>query len=121
MIAHAFALLVALLDARAGVATTFGPSSMDAGNPDDSLACSPRRRLSVRDLVVASYALPCGARVLVYAPRTGRAVVATVADRGPVRTRRRPELQRTDLDLAIATARAIGAGGREVVWWGIVP
>ena len=106
--------LAPLLDARIGTGTTFDVADVDPGNPTDVLACHYPRRLQVGDLGVASYALPCGSRVVIW--HAGRAIVVPVIDRGPRRTMRRPELQRTDLDLTVATARAIGFQGGEIVW-----
>lgn len=87
-----------------GRATTFYPQG-DPWNPDPHLACTGRD-LTDRDVVVAHPTLPCGSRVLIYAPRTGRSVVATVADRGP---------KRALVDLSPATARALRANGEEQV------
>lgn len=103
-------LLALLLSARAGVATNFAPSG-DPWNPDPHAACL-RRDLRDSDLVVAHRTLPCGSRVLIYVPRTGRSVVARVGDRGP---------RHAMVDLAPATTRALRANGMEsVLMWSLV-
>lgn len=98
-------LLVLLLGhARVGIATNFMPYG-DPGNPSPHAACL-HRDLRRTDVVIAHRRLPCGERVLIYAPRTGRSVVARVGDRGP---------RHAMLDLAPATTRALRANGWETV------
>jgi len=97
-------LLSLLAGARVGVATTFWAAG-DPGNPNPFLACD-RRPLKDHELLVAHPTLPCRSRVLLYAPRTGRWVVARVGDRGP---------RHTMVDLTVGTARAIRANGFEGV------
>lgn len=103
-----------LMDARTGQGTTFGPSDSDPGNPRDTLACRYPARLQPGDLGVASYSLPCLSWVLIF--HRGRAIRVQVIDRGPMRTMRDPRLQRTDLDLTVATAAAIGFTGGPLTW-----
>jgi hypothetical protein len=105
--------LAPLADLRAGRATVFGTSATDSANPNDTLACRYPRRLQPGDLGVASYALPCGSRVLLL--HGGRAIVVEVIDRGPRRTRGNA-LQATDLDITDATAHAIGFAGGALTW-----
>ena len=109
-----FPTLAPILDARTGTGTTFGPSDSDPGNPRDVLACRYPARLQPGDLGVATFALPCGSWVLIF--HAGRAIRVQVIDRGPMRTMRRPALQRTDLDLTVATAAAIGFHGGPLMW-----
>ncbi len=106
--------------AHRGHATTFDRSDKDAGNPVDTLACKPWRRLRVGEHAVASYALPCGSRLRIFSPRTGKTVHAAVLDRGPRRTRH-GQLQ-DDLDLSAPLALALGSDGFEdVLWWVVEP
>jgi hypothetical protein len=112
--------LVGLLSAtphvHAGRATTFDRAALDEGNPDDRLACKPWRRLRAKDRIVATYRLPCGTRIELYAPRTRKRAVGVVWERGPVRTRH-GKLQ-NDLDLSAALARRLDSNGFErVAWW----
>ena len=91
------------------VATNFDVPERDRWNPRGALACRPGQQLDRTTPVVAHRTLPCGSQVLLYAPRTGRAVVATVADRGPYGR------NRTGIDLSAATTRALRANGWERV------
>ncbi len=97
-------LLSLFLQMKAGVATTFS-SINDPGNPDNRLYCT-NRVLRDGDLVVAHPKLRCGSRVLIYAPRTRRSVVATVQDRGP---------RHAALDMSEGTTKALRANGMENV------
>ncbi len=94
---------------RVLVATNFDVPDRDPWNPRGELACAPGRQLDRVTPVVAHRTLPCGSRVLLYAPRTGRSVIATVADRGPYGRNRH------GIDLSAATARALRANGEEAV------
>lgn len=94
---------------RVMLATTFDVASIDPGNPRDELACAPGHHLDRVTPVVAHRTLPCGARLLLYAPRTGRTVIATVADRGPFGK------NRDGIDLNHAAARALRSNGWESV------
>lgn len=87
-----------------GIATNFAPDG-DPWNPQPHAACL-HRDLRNTDLVVAHPTLPCRSRVLLYAPRTRRSVVARVGDRGP---------RHAMVDLAPATTRALRANGWELV------
>lgn len=115
MIAYLTTALLGLADPwlslRIGVATTFGPSSVDTGNPHDGLACEHDRPLTLTDRCVASYALPCGSYVAILSLVTWRGAVLPVCDRGPRRTMRRSELQATDLDVSV------GVGIEGAVMW----
>ena len=93
-----------LTTSSVGIATTF-TSENDPGNPDPRLYCTGKV-LRDRDKVVAHPTLECGSKVFLYAPRTGRSVVATVADRGP---------RHALVDLSLGTARALRANGWEKV------
>lgn len=98
-------------------ATLFGPSALDAGNPDDHLACSYPARLDLTTIAVASYSLPCGAWLEVCA--ADKCIRAQVLDRGPRRSRCRVEGDdpkclipgfADDLDLSFAAGVALGIG-----------
>lgn len=91
------------------VATTFDVAALDPGNPRDELACAPGKRLDRVTPVVAHRTLPCGTRLFLYAPRTGRSVVAVVLDRGPYGR------NSGGIDLSHATARALRSNGEEQV------
>ncbi len=95
-------LVLLFLRMKMGVATTFS-SVNDPGNPDNRCYCT-NKVLKDKDLVVAHPKLPCGSRVLIYAPRTRRSVVATVQDRGP---------RHAALDMSEGTTRALRANGME--------
>lgn len=71
-----------------GTATVFWAQG-DAYNPDNRNACYRRaagitERLHDEDMVIAHKTLPCGAKVLLWNPRTGKYAVARKADWGPV-------------------------------------
>lgn len=93
-------------------ATIFGPPSLDPHNPNGSLACARaavgrKQRVDAEVFAVASYKLPCGARIRVC--YGDRCETARVLDRGP----RRAQLTGRhvdDLDLSIGLARALGIG-----------
>lgn len=87
-----------------GVATTFWANN-DPQNPNNLCYCT-NKPLRDSELVVAHPNLPCNSRVLIYAPRTHRSVVARVRDRGP---------RRALLDMSIGTTRALRANGMERV------
>lgn len=97
-------LWLILSSVKAGVATSFQPRG-DPQNPEPYAACL-HRDLRNTDLVVAHPTLPCLSRVWIFAPRTGRSVIARVGDRGP---------RHAMVDLAPATARALRANGWEHV------
>jgi len=88
-----------------GTATNFSASN-DPWNPNPLLYCT-NRIMTDTELIVAHPVLPCGSKVFLYAPRTQRAVVAQVSDRGP---------RRALVDLAPATTKALKANGRELVY-----
>lgn len=94
---------------RVLVATNFDVPARDRWNPHGALACRPGHDLDRVTPVVAHRTLPCGTRVLLYAPRTGRSVIATVQDRGPYGK------NRGGIDLSAATTRALRANGWESV------
>lgn len=111
-----------------GRATVFGTAKADPqGNPDDHLACSKAvwhtadRRLLPHDILVASYALPCGTQVLLYLPRTNKYTIALVGDRGPRRTKHSATLRATDLDISTGAAKALGHNGSEPIVWAVLP
>jgi hypothetical protein len=101
--------------AAVGRATVF--SSVDRWNPATDLACSwsdaRHRRLraldDATDAVVAHRDWPCGARVLLVNPRNGRATVARVGDRGPLRAP-------IDISLLVARRLRLGRGGGRLAW-----
>ena len=95
-------LLLAAL--QAGTGTVF--SRFDVANPDPRLACAPSRVIDDRSFVVAHPSLPCRSRVWLYNPRTGRATVGVVMDRGPVHAL---------VDMSPATAHALRHNGMERV------
>ncbi len=99
-----FSVLRLVSHAKIGIATTFW-SNGDPQNPDSRLACTGKVLVDT-DKVLAHPTLPCGSRIYVFNIRTGRHVVAVLADRGPTHVL---------LDLSIGTARAIGANGYEPV------
>lgn len=94
-------------EARRVRATNFDRPEVDRFNRGP-LACT-LKPLTDDDVVIASRTLPCGARVLLYAPRTGRSVLATVQERGPYGRNFR------GIDLAPAVTRALRANGWESV------
>jgi len=57
-------------------------------------------------MVVAHKSLPCGTKIVILAPRTGKAVVATVLDRGP---------RRAALDTSLGVTKALKLNGKELV------
>ncbi len=89
------------------VATSYDSPERDRFNSGTD-ACT-HKPLDEEQLGIAHRTLPCGAHVLVYAPRTGRATIATVTDRGPFGINAR------GVDLAPATAKALRANGMEPV------
>lgn len=101
-----------MLDVILAFATIFGPPKMDRHNPNPALACARAvlgkpRDVDTEILAVASYKLPCGARLRVcYGDRCVR---ARVLDRGPQRAQ--PDGPReNDIDLSIGLAQALGIG-----------
>lgn len=91
---------------QVGLGTVFGSSGWDRANPDSKLACTHREIDDHRDMVVAHNKLPCHTRVWVFNPRTGRSVVARVADRGP---------RHALVDMSRPVARRLKHNGREPV------
>ncbi len=89
-----------------GLGTIFGSSRWDQSNPRSTLACTHREIDDRKDMVLAHNTLPCHARVWVFNPRTGRSVVARVADRGP---------RHALVDMSRAVARRLRHNGREPV------
>lgn len=105
-------------------ATIFGPSHLDAGNPNSSMACGRAIYGEPRDLVlstiaVASYLFPCGTWLRICAGAV--CADAQVLDRGPRRARTcldrfpdpkcaMPNPLRYDLDLSIALAVELAIG-----------
>lgn len=106
MLDHLIVMISLLGAGQVGMATIFGSSKWDKWNPHSRLACTHREIDDRKDLVIAHNTLPCGTRLWIFNPRTGRSVIAHVADRGP---------RYGDADLSIPTARAIGHNGRETV------
>ena len=102
------------VSARLVPSTKFGRQGADKWNPNDHLACDPKVRLSNRMHLVAHRTLPCGTKVIVYSPRTGRSVRAYVGDRLG-NHRRKDGSYFSELDLAPATARAIRHNGFEYI------
>ena len=96
-------------------ATVFGPPKLDPYNPNPSLACARAvfgkpRNVNTKVFAIASYKLPCGARVRVCAGR--RCVIARVLDRGPQRAKLSGK-HTDDIDLSVAFARALGIGNAQ--------
>lgn len=93
-----------------GLGTTFGTSDTDPYNPNDSLACYRPKRLTADTEGIATWAVPCRARVLVCVVRTWRCAWTRVVDRGP---------RRALVDLSTALADRLGHRGRErvVIAW----
>jgi hypothetical protein len=99
-------MLALIFYIKVGLATEFARPEHDSSNPSAHLACLGRELNEKRDIVIAHQTLPCGQRVNVCVPRTGKCVVAVVGDRGPVHAL---------VDLAPATARRLGFNGYEPV------
>lgn len=106
LIEHLVALVAFLGSGQIELGTIFGSSQWDAHNPHSRLACYHREIDDKRDVMVAHRQLPCRTKVLVYNPRTGRAAVARVGDRGP---------RRAGIDLSVALARRLKHNGYEPV------
>ncbi len=100
-----------------GRATTFGAN--DAGNPVADLACywkTPARRElrkldDAKDRVVAHRTYPCGSRVWIYNPATGRQTIAVTGDRGPLTA---------DLDLSALVCADLGCTGNDRMIYALV-
>jgi hypothetical protein len=88
---------------QSALATNFSPVN-DPQNLDPYGACV-HRDLTVHDMGVASWKLPCRSRVVLYNPRTKRWTVAEVMDRGPG--------HKNGIDLAPAVTKALQANGKE--------
>ena len=99
-------MLALIFYIKVGFATEFARPEHDASNPSAHLACLGRELNEKQDVVIAHQTLPCGQRVNVCVPRTGKCVVAIVGDRGPVHAL---------VDLAPVTARRLGFNGYETV------
>lgn len=97
-------LLVFLIKAKVGIATTF--SAADQYNPNPLLYCTNKLLDDEKDVVVAHKSLPCGSKIFLYNLRTKRHTIAKVADRGP---------RRATIDLSPRTARLLRANGMEKV------
>lgn len=110
LIEQIVAFMAILGSGQMQMATVFGSSSWDAGNPHSRLACYHREIDDERDFVVAHNRMPCRTKVFLYNPRTGRSVVARVGDRGP---------RHADIDLSLPVARQLRHNGRE--WVVVVP
>jgi rare lipoprotein A (peptidoglycan hydrolase) len=91
---------------QVGVGTIFGSSNWDAHNPHSNLACTHREIDDSKDMVVAHNTLPCHSKVWVFNPRTGRSVMARVADRGP---------RHALIDMSKGVARRLKHNGMEKV------
>lgn len=105
MLEYLVLTLSLLASGHTGTGTIFGSSKWDRTNPNSHLACY-RRDISDRDMVVAHNTLPCGTRVWLFNPRTGRSTVAVVGDRGP---------RYAMVDLSKAVASRLSHNGREPV------
>src|SRR5688572_7408230 len=103
MLEHLVLLLSLLQSAQVGLGTVFGSSRWDRHNPHSRLACY-HREIDDREMVIAHNTLPCGARVWIFNPRTGKSALATVGDRGP---------RHAYADLSRGVANKIGHNGRE--------
>lgn len=96
-------------------ATIFGPPKLDRYNPNPALACArvvlgKPRNVDTEIFAVASYKLPCGARLRIC--YGDRCVQARVLDRGPQRAQLvGPHAD--DIDLSIGLARALGIGDEQ--------
>ena len=101
-----------------GKATTFS-AHHDPWNPNPRLACIRRNLDDRHDMVAAHRTLPCGAKLVVCVPRTGRCAHAAILERGPFgRKTRHPSQYRAELDLAPALRRALKHNGYEpVIFW----
>ena len=104
MLDHLILMISLLGSGHVGLGTVFGSSRWDRSNPHSRLACLHREIDDRRDLIIAHNTLPCGTRVWIFNPRTGRSVVASVADRGP---------RHAYADLSREVARRLGHNGRE--------
>lgn len=112
MLEHVMLLLSLLGSGHLGLGTVFGSSQWDRSNPHSRLACLHREINDKKDLVIAHNTLPCGTRVWIYNPRTGRSVIARVADRGP---------RHAYADLSKAVASRLRHNGREPVFVMAIP
>jgi hypothetical protein len=110
------------------VASVFGGAD-DAHRGGPSRCLRPMRPVGADDVGVAHRTLPCGARLLLLSPRTGRWTTAAVVDHGPYgaldagswvvkRRRRDPGRWVGCLDLTRPVARRLGhRGGKEPIVW----
>jgi rare lipoprotein A (peptidoglycan hydrolase) len=112
MLEYVILMLSLLATGQVGTGTVFGSSRWDPMNPHSRLACEHREIDDNQDLVIAHNTLPCGQRVWLYNPRTGRATLARVADRGP---------RHALADLSPVVARRLAHNGREPVLLVAVP
>lgn len=118
LLTYVLALPIGLVP-RTSQATVFSVASEDKHNKTDTLACTrPYRRLKTTENAIASYNLPCKAKVVLYLPRTGKTVIARVLDRGPRRAKKKAK--RFDLDLSKNLASELGHNGHEKVVWFIL-
>ncbi len=102
----AFLSLVPLPRIKHVTATNFGRAINDKYNPHDRLACL-HRPLTDEDMIIASEKYKCGAKLVLYSPRTGRYASVQVQDRGPYGQ------NRYGIDLAPAVTKALRANGWE--------
>jgi len=101
---------------HSGPSTQF--SSVDIYNPNPTLACTGQL-IDDNSYIVAHRSLPCGTLVRVCNKDMSKCVQARVLDRGPYGCKRKRgnvcEEYRSDLDLSLATAKAIGHKGFEEI------
>jgi hypothetical protein len=106
MVQWVVAMMALFAAGQRELATVFGSSKWDKGNPYSKLACYHREINDATDLVVAHNTLPCRSAVLIHNLRTGRSVMARVGDRGP---------RHAGIDLSRQVARRLGHNGKEMV------
>ncbi len=89
------------------VATSYDSPERDKFNqgPD---ACTGKA-IDPDQLGMAHRTLKCGSHVLLFAPRTNRAVIATVTERGPY------GINAAGIDLPPATSKALKSNGWEAI------
>lgn len=107
-------------DWRRAHATTFAASSVDAGNPNDELACAIGQHLQEDTIAVAAQTwLPCNTLLEIYSPVTHKTVRARVLDRGPRRARRPEKAEDLDLSSALAVRLGWKRSDRGPIYWRI--
>lgn len=105
------ACIAALLQFETGVAYRFSAKD-DPGNPVAWAACLGRNMDDSRDAIIAHRTLPCGSKVLLYAPESDKWAVATVGDRGPWGRSKKTGRYRGVVDLSPIVDARLNTRGR---------